>query len=607
MIGLNRYIPDEIVEQIRASSDIVDIVSDFVRLKKQGRNYVGLCPFHNEKTPSFMVSQEKQIYRCFGCGEGGNIFSFLMKRGNLSFPEAVAVLAERSGISIPEEDDPERDARAKKAEQAYKLNELVKDFYQYVLKNHDIARGARSYLEQRGVTPETADKFQIGFAPPSWDSQINFLKKKGYSEEILEKMGFILAKTKGAPGYYDRFRNRIMFPVWNIQGKVVGFGGRVLDDSLPKYLNSPETPLFNKGHLLYGINKALESIRRLDQVIIVEGYMDVISCHQAGIENVVASLGTAFTPEQGKLLLRYTRQVVFAYDADTAGVNAAMRGWQVLDDIGCRVRVVSIPEGKDPDDYIRNHGPEQFLLLVNEKALSLSDYKTDRALEKYDIYTLEGKFKIASEVIPSIINLSNEIEKDEAIMKLAKRLHLSPDAIRAEVDKNARKSRNSWGKRDKITGLRDNMSNFAQPAKSQKEEKDARSKAEETLLIMLLEDKSVFSKIKGEVGVHFSSNQEYLIIINLLAEMIENGLDYQPAALFDRMPDEASAGILSELMARETPADNKVKIIQDCLKTIREDERRKKREDLLRQMEEADRNQDQDLRNQLLLEYSKLI
>lgn len=607
MIGLNRYIPDEIVEQIRASSDIVEIVSDYVRLKKQGRNYVGLCPFHNEKTPSFMVSQEKQIYRCFGCGEGGNIFSFLMKRGNLSFPEAVAVLAERSGISIPEEDDPERDARAKKTEQAYKLNELVKDFYQYVLKNHDIARGARSYLEQRGVTPETADKFQIGFAPPSWDSQINFLKKKGYSVEILEQMGFILAKTKGAPGYYDRFRNRIMFPVWNIQGKVVGFGGRVLDDSLPKYLNSPETPLFNKGHLLYGINKALESIRRLDQVIIVEGYMDVISCHQAGIENVVASLGTAFTPEQGKLLLRYTRQVVFAYDADTAGVNAAMRGWQVLDDIGCRVRVVSIPEGKDPDDYIRNHGPEQFLLLVNERALSLSDYKTDRALEKYDIYTLEGKFKIASEVIPSIINLSNEIEKDEAIMKLAKRLHLSPDAIRAEVEKNARKSRNSWGKRHKITGLRDNKTNFAQPAKSQKEEKDARSKAEETLLIMILEDKSVFSKIKGEVGVHFSSNQEYLNIINLLAEMIENGLDYQPAALFDRMPDEASAGVLSELMAKETPADNKVKIIQDCLKTIREDEIRKKREDLLRQMEEADRNRDQDLRNQLLLEYSKLI
>ena len=607
MIGLNRYIPDEIVEQIRASSDIVDIVSDYVRLKKQGRNYVGLCPFHNEKTPSFMVSQEKQIYRCFGCGEGGNIFSFLMKRGNLSFPEAVAVLAERSGISIPEEDDPERDARAKKTEQAYKLNELVKDFYQYVLKNHDIARGARSYLEQRGVTPETADKFQIGFAPPSWDNQINFLKKKGYSVEILEQMGFILAKTKGAPGYYDRFRNRIMFPVWNIQGKVVGFGGRVLDDSLPKYLNSPETPLFNKGHLLYGINKALESIRRLDQVIIVEGYMDVISCHQAGIENMVASLGTAFTPEQGKLLLRYTRQVVFAYDADTAGVNAAMRGWQVLDDIGCRVRVVNIPEGKDPDDYIRNHGPEQFLLLVNERALSLSDYKTDRALEKYDIYTLEGKFKIASEVIPSIINLSNEIEKDEAIMKLAKRLHLSPDAIRAEVEKNARKSRNSWGKRHKITGLRDNKTNFAQPAKSQKEKKNARSKAEETLLIMILEDKSVFSKIKGEVGVHFSSNQEYLNIINLLAEMIENGLDYQPAALFDRMPDEASAGVLSELMAKETPADNKVKIIQDCLKTIREDEIRKKREDLLRQMEEADRNRDQDLRNQLLLEYSKLI
>ncbi len=607
MINLSGYIPDEIIDEIRAGSDIVDVISDYVRLKKQGRNYVGLCPFHNEKTPSFIVSPEKQIYRCFGCGEGGNVFSFLMKIDGLSFPEAVKALARRAGITVPEVDDPERNARSRERDKAYEVNELAKNFFQYILHNHKIAAAARSYLEHRGITTETAEEFQIGFAPPSWDGLIQFMQKKGFPGEELVQLGLALPRTKGRPGYYDRFRNRIIFPIWNTQGKVAGFGGRVLDDSLPKYLNSPETPVFNKSHLLYGINKAADKIRQLDQAIIVEGYLDVITCHQAGIRNVVASLGTAFTKEQGKLLLRYSQQVVIAYDTDAAGVNATMRGWQLLDDMGCRVKIISIPGGKDPDEFIRNQGPDRFLELVNEKALSLCDYKTDRAMEKFDIYTLEGKFKVASEVIPIIRNMSSEIEKDEAIMKLAKRLHLSPEAIKTEVDKYARKSRNYWGKLDKNTGLRNNNSESAQIAKIPKEEKDARSKAEESLLILMLEDKNLFTKVKDEIGVHFSCRQEYLNIINLLDEMVEKGWDYHPAALFDHIQDKATLDFLNSLVVKEVPAVNKVKFIRDCLKTIKEDEQRKKREELLRRMEEADRNQDHELRKQLLLEYSKLI
>lgn len=600
------FIPEEVIDEVRASSDIINVVSDYVRLRKQGNNYVGLCPFHNEKTPSFMVSADKQIFRCFGCGEGGNVISFIMKWEKISFPEAVRFLANRAGITISEEDDPEKNARLKELNEAYEINELVKDFYQYILANHPVAGEARNYLKKRGLTEETIDKFQIGFAPPSWDGLLHFLNKKGYAPEKLEKLGVVLARSKGKPGFYDRFRNRVMFPIWDIRGKVVGFGGRVLDDSVPKYLNSPETILFNKSHLLYGINKAAESIRRNDQAIIVEGYFDVITCHQAGISNVVASLGTAFTREQGKLLLRYSQAVIMAYDADAAGVHATMRGWQLLDDLGCRVRVVSIPDGKDPDEFIMAHGADEFLGVIRQGAQTLSEFNTDRAMEKYDMATLEGKFKIASEVIPIITNISNEIEKNEAIMRLAKRLHLSPEAVRAEVEKKPRTSRNTWSNRDKITDARNNNDNRVLGQNASGDE-DARSKAEESLLVLMLSDSNIFLKVKEEIGVHFSLRQEYLNIINLLNEIVEKELDYQPAVLFDRLQDESATEVLKRLILMEIPRDNMNQVIDDCIRTVKEDEIRKKREELLKRMEEADKSRDQELRKQLLLEYSKLI
>ncbi|WP_418790651.1 DNA primase [Phosphitispora sp. TUW77] len=603
---LKGFIPEETIDEIRASNDIVNVVSDYVRIRKQGNNYVGLCPFHNEKTPSFMVSGDKQIFRCFGCGEGGNVISFIMKLEKLSFPEAVRFLANRAGITIPEEDDPVKSAKLKELKEAHEINELVKDFYRYILANHQIAGEARSYLKKRGLTEKTIDKFQIGFAPPSWDGLLRFLDKKGYAPEKLEKLGLVLHTSKGKPGFYDRFRNRVIFPIWDIRGKIVGFGGRVLDDGVPKYLNSPETIVFNKSHLLYGINKAAESIRRNDQAIIVEGYLDVITCHQAGIFNVVASLGTAFTREQGKLLLRYSQEVIMAYDADVAGVHATMRGWQLLDDLGCRVRVVSIPDGKDPDEFIRTHGADKFLDVVRQNAQSLSEFNTDRALEKYDMTTLEGKFKIASEVIPSIINISNEIEKNEAVMKLAKRLHLSPEAVRAEVGKKLRTSRNSWLNRDKITDARNNNDNRVSGQIVSGDE-DARSKAEESLFVLMLSDKNIFLKVKEEIGIHFSLRLEYLRIINLLNEIVENELDYQPAVLFDRLQNEPAAEILKRLLLIEMPQDNRTQLIVDCIRTVKEDEIRKKREELLEKMEEADKSRDQELRKQLLLEYSKLI
>ncbi len=607
MIILNRYIPDEVINEIRNAADIVDIVSETVRLRKQGNNYVGLCPFHSEKTPSFMVSHEKQIFRCFGCGEGGNVFSFIMKRDSLSFPEAVKALAQKVGIQLPEQENPEKAAEIKLRDRYFKINELAKNFYQYILQNHGIAKDARRYLEQRQISSETIEKFQIGYAPPSWNSLLQFLSNKGFSGKELETVGLVLPRTRGSEGHYDRFRNRIMFPIWNVQGKIVGFGGRVLDDTLPKYLNSPESLLFNKSHNLYGLNKALESIRQSDQVIIVEGYLDVITCHQAGINNVVASLGTALTREQGKLLLRYAKNVIMAYDTDAAGVKATMKGWQLLDELGFRLKVVSMPNGKDPDEFIKNHGKEKFLQLVQEYGQNLCDYQTDRAMEKFDIYTLEGKFKIASEVIPSINNMSNEIEKDETINRLAKRLHLSPEAIRAEVEKFTRTSRNDWRNRDKIVDIRNNNTDFVKVGNTDLGQTGARVKAERTLMSMVLHDIKLFKKVKDQIGITFTENQEYLVIINLLNEIVEKELNYQPASFFDRINNERVSACLSSLMVLDLPVEDKEKVFDDCLKTIKEDETRKRREDLLRQMENADKQRDYELRKKLLLEYSKLI
>lgn len=601
-----RYIPDEIIQDVRAANNIVDVISETVKLKRQGSNFTGLCPFHNEKTPSFIVSQEKQIFRCFGCGEGGNVFSFVMKRDNLSFPDTVRLLAKRVGITVPENENPRQAAETKKRKRFYEINELASNFYHYILLNHKAAEEARNYLKSRKIIPETVEGFQIGFALPAWDSLLQFMSKKGYSTEELEQAGLIISRTSGHSGYYDRFRNRIIFPIRDVSGQVTGFGGRVMDNSQPKYLNSPETSLFSKGRLLFGLNRSVDSIRKQDKVIIVEGYMDVITCHQAGVTNVVASLGTALTKDQGKLLLRYTRDVVMAYDADAAGINATQRGWQILDELGCRVRVVRIPDGKDPDEFIKNHGSENFIKVISENSLSLYDYITERAMEKYDIYSLEGKFKIASEVIPSIKNLSNEIEKDEAILKLAQKLHLSPDAIRTEVEKFDKKSRNGWIDRDKITINRDNKSTSDFHARNT-EKLDARARAEKGIMAIIIEDKNKLMELNKEINLNFTEKQEYLNIIHLLNQMIEKGHDYKPSVLFDLVEDKKTLEILKTIGISDDPINEKEKLFNDCLKVIKEDELRKKREDLLQRMAEADKQRNEELRQELLMEYSKLI
>ena len=403
-------ISEEILEKIKSQNDIVDVISERVRLRKAGRNFTGLCPFHNEKTPSFSVSQEKQIYKCFGCGEAGNVISFVMKDKNLPFVEAVKYLANRANIPL-EMHNGEKSKSAKKKDLLYRVNvEAAKFFFSNLMNNQN----AKEYFLNRGIKEETIKKFGLGFANDSWNSLMFYLRKKGINDVLLEEAGLIsVNKEKGRK--YDRFRNRVMFPVFDYQGKVIGFGGRVLDDSKPKYLNSPETLVFQKGTNLYGLNFALKHNMSERYFVIVEGYMDLISLHQYGITNVVASLGTALTINQARLLKRYADKVIISYDADMAGQMATLRGLEILRTAGFDVRVLNIPQGKDPDESVRSNGKEAFLKLINS-AEPLIDYRMRKAEEGIDFKNSQSLILYAKRIMEVISDL-DPMEKDVYIKK----------------------------------------------------------------------------------------------------------------------------------------------------------------------------------------------
>jgi len=403
-------ISEEILEKIKSQNDIVDVISERVRLRKSGRNFTGLCPFHNEKTPSFSVSQEKQIYKCFGCGEAGNVISFVMKEKNLPFIEAVKYLASRANIPL-EMNNGEKSKAAKKKDLLYRINvEAAKFFFSNLMNNQN----AKEYFLNRGIKEETIKKFGLGFANDSWNSLMFYLRKKGINDTLLEEAGLIsVNEEKGSK--YDRFRNRVMFPVFDYQGRVIGFGGRVLDDAKPKYLNSPETLVFQKGTNLYGLNFALKHNMSERYFVIVEGYMDLISLHQYGITNVVASLGTALTINQARLLKRYADKVIISYDADMAGQMATLRGLEILRTAGFDVRVLNIPQGKDPDEYVRSNGKEAFLKLINS-AEPLIDYRMKKAEEGIDFKNSQSLILYAKRIMEVISDL-NPVEKDVYIKK----------------------------------------------------------------------------------------------------------------------------------------------------------------------------------------------
>lgn len=415
----NLFITEEVIEKIKESNDIVDIISEHVKLRKVGRNYQGLCPFHSEKTPSFSVSQDKQVFKCFGCGEGGNVITFVMKTKNLEFNETIKYLADRAHITL--EENAERKKSNERRDIFYKMHvEAARFFFKNLTENKDM----RDYLYKRGMTDYTIRTFGLGYALNSWDSLLKYLKAMNYSEDQIVVSGLATKSEKGK--VYDRFRNRIIFPVFDLRGRVIGFGARVMDDSKPKYLNSPETPIFHKGTNLYGLNFALKNSKEKD-LIIVEGYMDCISLSQSGIKNVVASLGTALTKEQAKLLKRYSQEVFISYDADNAGQIATQRGLDILRSEGINVKVIIIPRGKDPDDFIRAEGKDKFLEL-KANALPLIDYKILKAKEGISFKSEEGRISYAKKVVV-ILNELDPIEKDVYLQKVSEDAGISESAL----------------------------------------------------------------------------------------------------------------------------------------------------------------------------------
>ena len=419
---------DELIEEIKSANDIVDVISQYVTLKRSGRNFFGLCPFHREKSPSFSVSPDKQIFHCFGCGVGGTVIHFVSKIENLDFKETLEVLADRAGITLPTYTDTYDDARQKIKEKVYKINELSAIFFHENLYK-PTSKQAQEYIKKRKLDNKTLKAFLIGYSNPSYSDLYNFLKENGFTDEEILASSLVNKTDNGK--FIDRFRNRIIIPIRDVRGKVIAFGGRVLDDSKPKYINSPENIVYSKGRNLFGLDVAKKY--DLSKVIIVEGYMDAISLYQRGIKNVVASLGTALTENQGRLLRKYAKQVILGYDADGAGQAAIVRGLDILTALGCDVRVLQMEGAKDPDEYVVKYGSGRFLQLV-DNSISLVEYKVKILKQNSKTDSANDKIKFLNEIAKILLLIDNKIEQEIYVDKISTEYHISKEAIYAQIN-----------------------------------------------------------------------------------------------------------------------------------------------------------------------------
>ena len=555
MIGVSRY-SDELIEEIRINNDIVDVVSEYVKLEKKGKNYFGLCPFHREKTPSFSVEPSKQIFYCFSCSKGGSVFQFISLAEKLDFVEAVRFLADRAKIQLPEGDDEEQIEKARQKQEIMKVNLLAARFFYEVL-NSPQGEAARNYLIRRGLSEHTVRKFGLGYAPGEWNGLLKYLLSKGCNEPVVLKSGLGLAGKNG--GLYDRFRERVMFPIFDVRGNVIAFGGRVMDDSMPKYMNSPETMVYNKGKHLYALNFAKNSAEK--RLIVVEGYMDVISLHQSGIINTVASLGTALTDSQGRILKKYAEEVVISYDADTAGQAATIRGLDMLNEMGCTVKVLTVPDGKDPDEYIRKNGPDGFVKLA-DKALSLIEYKIKILRKEIDTSATEGKINFLNKVAVIISKLDNNVEREMYIKKFADEYEISEDAMYAEVLKRLRSRGNTAikpaGNYDAAVRNTANI-NVAGDKKLIHEER--------LILLLLCVDNSTYKKIKDKLSINIFSDEENRRIANIILERLGNNKGIVPAELLSIVGKEFT-GEFARILNEECHCDDNIKAILGKIRNI---------------------------------------
>ncbi len=566
-------IPDNIIEEIRLRADIYEVVSEFVPLKKAGKNYKGLCPFHTEKSPSFSVSPDKQIYHCFGCGAGGNVFKFLMEKEDLPFIDVLKRLAVRYQVVIPDSYSTQGGASRNEREALLNCNTLAAKYFASRLSHPQVGKTAREYLASRGFDDQAIEDFQIGWAPSGWHNLLNHLEDQAKcSKDTLAKYGLVskkdAAETKDKKvAYYDRFRERLIFPIQDSHGNIIAFGGRVLGNGEPKYLNSPETLVYKKGRQLYGFNKAKEAIRREDQVLIVEGYFDQIRAWESGVQNVVASCGTALTSQQALLLKPFTTKAVLVFDADPAGHAAAERGFEVLQENGLSVFVAVLPEGHDPDSLIREQGKDAFLKLI-EDAQPFVHYLVGRVLNTAKARTTEDKIDAINRVLPVLAKIKNSVERSEHIRYVAEKVGVEDRAFLEEMRKS----------------LAQNKNHVDAPVTSKKANLDP----EWYLIHLMLADSEAARDIASTVKLAQYENPLYRETATLLYDLIERDQPLRVDRLIDHTEQTEVKSVLTQVGMEPILFDNVKKAVSDCVNEIQKRSIDKKINDLKKKRNEAE-------------------
>ncbi|PTY80320.1 DNA primase [Heyndrickxia sporothermodurans] len=541
MVGI---IPEDKINEIRQSIDIVDIIGEYVHLKKQGRNYFGLCPFHGENTPSFSVSTDKQIYHCFGCGAGGNVISFLMDIDGLSFQEAVMKLAEKGKVHLELEkglnDHTSKTKDTSEEKQMKEAYELLQKFYHHLLVNTTEGQHALEYLLGRGFSKNSIEKFQIGYSLPSWDFTVKWLNKRGFQLPLLEKAGLII-KRESDESYFDRFRNRIMFPIQNSKGETIAFAGRAIEkEDQPKYLNSPETILFNKSNILYNYYRAKGFIKKQQQAILFEGFADVISADTAEIFNGIATMGTSLTEQHVQLIRRMTDSVTICYDSDFAGIEAAYRAGKMLSEQNCNIRIARMPEGLDPDDYIKKYGAEKFRQDVIGASLTFMSFKMEYFRLGKNLQNEGEKLQYIEKIIEEITNLDKAVERDHYLRQLADEFSISLDALKQQQKQifYATKKNRHHQKEVKTKRFYTEQKNRLFPA---------HHTAERRLLAHMLQDADVAFKIKELLNGIILYYDEHQAILTYLLGFYEEGNEPDTSKFLLILPDEKLRGIVTEL------------------------------------------------------------
>lgn len=576
LLQMVRY-SDELLDEIKSKNDIVDIVSQYVVLKRAGRNYMGLCPFHKEKSGSFCVSPDKQIFHCFGCGVGGNVFHFISKIENLNFKESVEMLANRAGVELPVSGNFEDDKLAKLKSRVYEVNKCAAEFYHENLYK-PTAKPGQEYVKKRHLDNKTLKAFKIGYSG-RFNELYTELKSKGFIEE--EILASCLVNKNPDGKFIDRFRNRLMFPIFDTHERVIAFGGRVLDDRKPKYINSPEDIVYSKGRHLFAFNIARKYNSKT--IIMVEGYMDAVSLHQRGIHNAVASLGTALTEAQGRLLRRSCEKVIIGYDADGAGQAATLRGLEILQNLGCDIRILQIEGAKDPDEFVVKYGPERFQMYV-DKAISLVEFKVKMLKKSLDLDNVNDKIKFLNEVAKIVAKVENSMEREVYVDKISLEYKVSKDAIYAEINKLLYANSRTEQKLEKKVVPVKNVS-----IQQDEQPVDVKTKRLESLVIYLLinyPDKS-FERLKKLIDNNVIKIERNKAIINKLYEEHEKG-NINIENILDLFDDEITVNYLSGIMSSDFEITDVDKCIEDVLVTYRKELLLQRRNEILGKIDNND-------------------